>query len=150
VGPESRRGVALGPDGGLYGRIHEDRLGLASIYIQAKRYQEQTIGCPVIKAFYGAMGGVGANKGVFITTSSFSREARDYADGLIDKRIVLIDGSRLTQLMLDAGVGVSVRQVYKVHRLDEDFFAEFEGIYRSLPHRYIMQEFGSRSLSCHR
>jgi restriction system protein len=128
VGPESRRGVSLGPDGGLDGRIHEDRLGLASIYIQAKRYQEQTIGRPVIQAFYGAMGGVGANKGVFITTSSFSREARDYADALIDKRIVLIDGSRLTQLMLDAGVGVSVKHVYKVHRLDEDFFAEFEGI----------------------
>ena len=128
VGPESRRGVSLGPDGGLDGRIHEDRLGLASIYIQAKRYQEQTIGRPVIQAFYGAMGGVGANKGVFITTSGFSREARDYADGLIDKRIVLIDGSRLTQLMLDAGVGVSVKQIYKVHRLDEDFFAEFEGI----------------------
>jgi restriction system protein len=128
VGPESRRGVSLGPDGGLDGRIHEDRLGLASIYIQAKRYQEQAIGRPVIQAFYGAMGGVGANKGVFITTSGFSREARDYADGLINKRIVLIDGSRLTQLMLDAGVGVSVKQIYKVHRLDEDFFAEFEGI----------------------
>jgi len=128
VGPESRRGVTLGPDGGIDGRIHEDRLGLASIYIQAKRYTEQTIGRPAIQAFYGAMGGVGASKGVFITTSGFSREARDYAEGLIDKRIVLIDGSRLTQLMLDGGVGVSVKQVYKVHRLDEDFFAEFEGI----------------------
>jgi len=127
VGPESRQGVQRGPDGGIDGRIHEDRLGLASIFIQAKRYQEGSIGRPLIQAFYGAMGGVGAIKGIFLTTASFSRDARDYADGLVDKRIVLIDGSRLTRLMLDAGVGVSVKHKYVVHRLDEDFFAEFEG-----------------------
>lgn len=127
VGPESRQGVQRGPDGGIDGRIHEDRLGLASIYIQAKRYQEQTIGRPVIQAFYGAMGGVGASKGVFLTTSGFSKDARDYASGLVDMRIVLIDGNRLTQLMLTAGVGVSVKDTYVVHRLDEDFFSEFEG-----------------------
>ncbi len=121
------RGVQRGPDGGIDGRIHEDRLGLASIYIQAKRYQEQTIGRPVIQAFYGAMGGVGASKGVFLTTSGFSKDARDYASGLVDKRIVLIDGNRLTQLMITAGVGVSVKDTYVVHRLDEDFFSEFEG-----------------------
>ncbi len=81
----------------------------------------------MIQAFYGAMGGVGASKGVFLTTSGFSKDARDYANGLVDKRIVLIDGNRLTQLMLTAGVGVSVKDTYVVHRLDEDFFSEFEG-----------------------
>ena len=128
VGPESRQGVQRGPDGGIDGRIHEDRLGLASIYIQAKRYQEQTIGRPLIQAFYGAMGGVGASKGVFLTTSGFSKDARDYANGLVDKRIVLIDGNRLTLLMITAGVGVSVKDTYVVHRLDEDFFSEFESV----------------------
>lgn len=127
VGPESRQGVQRGPDGGIDGRIHEDRLGLASIYIQAKRYQDGSIGRPIIQAFYGAMGGVGASKGIFLTTASFSKEARDYAEGLVDKRIVLIDGSRLTKLMLDAGVGVSVKHTHVVHRVDEDFFSEYEG-----------------------
>ena len=127
VGPESRQGVQRGPDGGIDGRIHEDRLGLASIYIQAKRYQDQSIGRPMIQGFYGAMGGVGASKGVFLTTSGFSKDARDYANALVDKRIVLIDGNRLTQLMLSAGVGVSVKDTYVVHRLDEDFFSDFEG-----------------------
>jgi restriction system protein len=126
VGPESRQGVRRGPDGGIDGRIDEDRLGLASIYIQAKRYQEQSVGRPAVQSFYGAMGGQGASKGVFITTSTFTRDASDCAADLKDKKIVLIDGSRLTRLMLDSGVGVSVKDTYRVHRIDEDFFAEFE------------------------
>jgi len=126
VGPESRQGVRRGPDGGIDGRIDEDRLGLASIYIQAKRYQEQSIGRPAVQSFYGAMGGQGASKGVFISTSTFTRDAVECAAEFKDKKIVLIDGNRLTRLMLDAGVGVSVREVYRVHRIDEDFFAEFE------------------------
>lgn len=126
VGPESRRGVQRGPDGGIDGRIDEDRLGLASIYIQAKRYQEQSIGRPAVQSFYGAMGVQGASKGVFITTSSFTRDAIECVEALKDKKIVLIDGKRLTRLMLDAGVGVSVKETYRVHRLDEDFFSEFE------------------------
>ena len=127
VGPESRQGVKRGPDGGIDGRIHEDRLCLASIYIQAKRYQEQSISRSTVQSFYGAMGGVGASKGVFLTTSSFSKDALNYANSLVDKLIVLIDGPVLTRLMIDAGVGVSVKQTYVVHRLDEDFFSEFEG-----------------------
>jgi len=126
VGPESRRGVRRGPDGGIDGRIDEDRLGLASIYIQAKRYNEQSVGRPAVQSFYGAMGGQGASKGVFITTSTFTRDAIDCAADFKDKKIVLIDGNRLTRLMLDAGVGVSVKDTYRVHRIDEDFFAEFE------------------------
>jgi len=125
-GPQSRHGVRRGPDGGIDGRIDEDRLGLASIYIQAKRYQEQSVGRPSVQSFYGAMGSHGATKGVFLTTSSFSREATDCAAEVKDKKIVLIDGNRLTRLMIDAGVGVSVQKTYLVHRLDEDFFAEFE------------------------
>lgn len=74
VGPESRQGVQRGPDGGIDGRIDEDRLGLASIYIQAKRDQEQSIGRPALQSFYGAMGVQGASMGVFITTSSFTRD----------------------------------------------------------------------------
>jgi restriction system protein len=126
VGPESRQGVRRGPDGGIDGRIDEDRLGLASIYIQAKRYQEQSIGRPAVQSFYGAMGGHGASKGVFITTSTFTRDAIDCASDFKDKKIVLVDGNKLTRLMLDAGVGVSVKDTYRVHRIDEDFFAEFE------------------------
>lgn len=72
------------------------------------------------------MGGQGASKGVFITTSAFTRDAIDCAADFKDKKIVLIDGNRLTRLMLDAGVGVSVKDMYRVHRIDEDFFAEFE------------------------
>ena len=125
-GPQSRHGVRRGPDGGIDGRIDEDRLGLASIYIQAKRYQEQSVGRPSVQSFYGAMGSHGATKGVFLTTSTFSREATDCAAEVKDKKIVLIDGNRLTRLMIDAGVGVSVQKTYLVHRLDEDFFAEFE------------------------
>jgi restriction system protein len=125
-GPQSRHGVRRGPDGGIDGRIDEDRLGLASIYIQAKRYQEQSVGRPMVQSFYGAMGSHGATKGVFLTTSTFSREASDCAAEYKDKKIVLIDGNRLTRLMIDAGVGVSVQKTYLVHRLDEDFFAEFE------------------------
>ena len=126
VGPESRHGVKRGPDGGIDGRIDEDHLGLASIYIQAKRYQEQSIGRPAVQSFYGAMGGQGASKGVFITTSAFTRDAIECAADFRDKKIVLIDGNRLTRLMLDAGVGVAVKDIYQVHRIDEDFFAEFE------------------------
>lgn len=126
VGPESRHGVRRGPDGGIDGRIDEDRLGLASIYIQAKRYQEQSVGRPAVQSFYGAMGGQGAGKGVFISTSTFTKDAIDCAAEFKDKKIVLIDGNRLTRLMLDAGVGVSVKETYLVHRIDEDFFADFE------------------------
>ena len=126
VGPESRHGVRRGPDGGIDGRIDEDRLGLASIYIQAKRYQEQSVGRPAVQSFYGAMGGQGAGKGVFITTSNFTRDAIDCAAEFKDKKIVLIDGQRLTRLMIDTEVGVSVKHTYRVHRLDEDFFSDFE------------------------
>ncbi|MCS3458266.1 restriction endonuclease [Aeromonas sp. BIGb0445] len=110
-------------DGGIDGIIKEDKLGLDSIYLQAKRYTDRTVGRPEIQSFAGALDLYKARKGVFITTSGFSREAQDYV-GQIEKRIVLIDGNRLTALMIEHNVGVSTRQVFAIKTLDSDYFLE--------------------------
>lgn len=110
-------------DGGIDGIIKEDRLGLDSIYLQAKRYSDKTVGRPEIQAFSGALDQHRARKGVFITTSSFSRDAQEYV-GLIEKRIVLIDGARLANLMIEYGVGVTTRQTLTIKALDSDYFLE--------------------------
>ncbi|WP_378008751.1 restriction endonuclease [Aeromonas hydrophila] len=110
-------------DGGIDGIIKEDKLGLDSIYLQAKRYTDKTVGRPEIQAFAGALDLHRARKGVFITSSTFSKDARDYV-GLIEKRIVLIDGARLTALMIEHNVGVSTRQVFALKALDSDYFSE--------------------------
>ncbi|MFM5179817.1 restriction endonuclease [Aeromonas veronii] len=110
-------------DGGIDGIIKEDKLGLDSIYLQAKRYTDKIVGRPEIQAFAGALDLHRARKGVFITTSGFSREAQEYV-GLIEKRIVLIDGTRLTALMIEHNVGVSTRQVFAIKALDSDYFSE--------------------------
>lgn len=110
-------------DGGIDGIIKEDRLGLDSIYLQAKRYTDKTVGRPEIQSFAGALDLHKARKGVFITTSSFSREAQEYV-GLIEKRIVLIDGARLAALMIEYGVGVTTRQTLTIKTLDSDYFLE--------------------------
>jgi restriction system protein len=109
-------------DGGIDGVIKEDRLGLDVIYIQAKRW-EGVVGRPEIQKFAGALQGQRAKKGVFITTSGFSREAHEYVS-LIDNRIVLIGGKELTGMMVDFGVGVSKVASYDVKRLDSDYFDE--------------------------
>ncbi|HWO89200.1 MAG TPA: restriction endonuclease [Gemmatimonadales bacterium] len=109
-------------DGGIDGIINEDRLGLDVVYIQAKRWTE-AVGRPEIQKFAGALQGHRAKKGVFITTSSFSRDAEDYA-ARIDSRIVLIDGRRLARLMYDHNVGVSRRVSYEVKQVDSDYFGE--------------------------
>jgi len=114
--------VGRGGDEGIDGIIKEDRLGLESIYVQAKRWQG-TVGRPVIQQFAGALQGQRARKGVLITTSAFSRDAVDYAKGL-QNTIVLIDGAQLAQLMIDYGVGVSEVETIRLKRLDEDYFAE--------------------------
>src|SRR5262249_37744900 len=114
--------TAPGADAGIDGIINEDRLGLDVIYLQAKRW-ENTVGRPEIHRFVGAVHGKRAKKGVFITTSSFSRDALDYA-ALIDPKVVLIDGSRLAQLMIDFNVGVSRSRTYEIKRIDSDYFAE--------------------------
>ncbi len=110
-------------DGGIDGIIKEDKLGLDMIYLQAKRYTNKTIGRPDIQAFAGALDMHRAKKGVFITTSSFSKEAKEYV-GMIEKRIVLVDGEQLTELMLTHNLGVSTKQVFEVKSLDSDYFLE--------------------------
>lgn len=109
-------------DGGVDGVIDQDALGLDQIYVQAKRYgQGNTVGRPDIQAFVGALHGMGASRGIFITTSSFSPGAREYANG-VSTRIILIDGERLAALMIKYGIGVQTRDVFTVVEVDEDFF----------------------------
>jgi len=107
-------------DGGIDGVISLDRLGFERVYIQAKRWQG-SVGRPELQAFYGALAGRRARKGVFITTSSFTREARDFANQVADN-IVLIDGPRLTSLMIEHGVGVTHYRVLRLPRVDGDYF----------------------------
>lgn len=109
-------------DGGIDGVIDQDILGLSRVYIQAKRYKdENAVRRPDLQAFVGALSGK-ADSGVFITTSRFSEGARLYAEN-VPTRIILIDGARLTGLMIHYGVGVQVKETYKVVEIDEDFFA---------------------------
>jgi restriction system protein len=114
--------VGRSGDEGIDGIIKEDKLGLDAIYIQAKRWKD-TVGRPDIQRFAGALQGQRARKGVFITTSTFSSEAEVYAANL-QTTIVLIDGPRLSQLMIDAGIGVSTAETLRILKLDEDYFAE--------------------------
>ena len=112
----------LSNDGGIDGVIDQDVLGLSRVYVQAKRYADSNaVGRPDIQAFVGALSGK-ADSGVFITTSRFSDGARVYAEG-VPTRVILIDGKRLTSLMILYGVGVQVRETYRVVEIDEDFFA---------------------------
>lgn len=111
-------------DDGIDGIIYEDKLGLDKIYIQAKRYKlDNTIGKPQIQQFSGALDEQKATKGVFITTSSYSKEARLYVEKL-NKKIVLIDGQELARYMIEYNVGVSTKQVYDIKRIDSDYFEE--------------------------
>jgi restriction system protein len=111
-------------DGGVDGVINEDRLGLDRVYVQAKRYaQTSTVGRPDIQGFVGSLVGLGATKGVFVTTSTFSTQARDFVKHL-SQRVILIDGKTLAGLMIEHGVGVRTSRTIEFKRLDEDFFAE--------------------------
>lgn len=123
-GGAEQRGRRIGGsgDGGVDGVIDQDALGLDRIYVQAKRYADgNTVGRETIQAFVGALHGVGASRGVFITTSTFSSGARQYAEN-VPSRIILIDSARLVSLMIKYRVGVQVKQSYDVVELDEDFF----------------------------
>lgn len=109
-------------DGGVDGVIDQDPLGLERIYVQAKRYTaDNIVGRPEIQAFVGALHGVGAARGVFITTSAFTSGAREYAQS-IGTRVILIDGKRLAELMIRYGVAVQARQTFTVVEVDEDYF----------------------------
>jgi len=114
--------VGKSGDGGIDGIINEDRLGLDVIYIQAKRW-EADVGRPEIQKFVGALAGNKASKGVFITSSGFSKGATEYASQ-VNHRVVLIDGPMLAELMMDHDLGVSTKDVYTVKRLDTDYFEE--------------------------
>ena len=111
-------------DGGVDAIISEDALGLEKIYIQAKQYKEDnSVGRPEIQGFIGALDEQKTNKGVFVTTSSFTKGAKESARNS-QKKIVLIDGEALTQYMIKYGVGVSTKQVYEIKRIDSDYFEE--------------------------
>ncbi len=115
-------GKAIGRpgDGGIDGIIKEDKLGLDFVYVQAKRWSG-SVGRPVVQAFAGSLEGVRAKKGVFITTSSFTQDALEYVRK-IEKRIVLIDGEQLADLMIDNNIGVNISKTYEIKRLDSDYF----------------------------
>jgi len=119
-------GKAIGKSGdeGIDGTIKEDRLGLDIIYIQAKRWQQgNVVGRPEIQKFVGALAGQGAKKGIFITTSSFTKDALEYVPKN-ETKIVLLDGVQLAQLMIDYNLGVTLQQSYDVKRLDNDYFGD--------------------------
>ena len=119
-------GKALGKSGdeGIDGTIKEDKLGLDIVYIQAKRWKPgNVVGRPEIQKFVGALAGQGAKKGIFITTSNFTKEALDYTPRN-ETKIVLIDGEQLAQLMIDYNLGCTTQQTYELKKLDSDYFGE--------------------------
>jgi restriction system protein len=115
--------VGRSGDGGIDGTINEDKLGLDVVYVQAKRWDQGIVGKGDVQRFAGSLGGKRAMKGVFITTSKFAPAARDYVKD-VDKKIVLIDGDELAQLMIDHGIGVAEVANYKVKKVDADYFSE--------------------------
>jgi len=123
----SRRdfGRAIGKpgDAGIDAVIKEDKLGLDMVYIQAKRWDNSTVGSKEIQAFVGALHGEKARKGVFITTSDFSKPARNYVGDIQDK-VILIDGQELADLLIEYGVGVSTVVSYEIKKVDADYFPE--------------------------
>jgi len=119
---EAAQAIGRSGDGGIDGIIKEDRLGLDVIYLQAERW-DGPVGRPEVQKFAGALQGQRARKGVFITTSTFTKEAIEYADRL-DTKIILIDGQRLAELMFEYGVGVTTVTRYEVKKVDYDFFEE--------------------------
>jgi restriction system protein len=125
-GSRKDAGQAIGKSGddGIDGIIKEDRLGLDAVYVQAKRLKATTsVGRPDVQSFAGSLEGQRARKGVFLTTSRFSGEAKEYVNR-IEKKIILIDGEQLANLCIEFGIGVESVTAYKVHRIDVDYFEE--------------------------
>lgn len=119
---EAAKIVGKSGDGGIDGIIKEDKLGLDVIYVQAKRW-DGVVGRPEIQKFAGALLGQKAKKGIFITTSSFTGDAKNYAEN-IEAKIVLIDGNRLSDLMIENNLGVNTIKSYEIKRIDSDYFEE--------------------------
>ncbi len=115
------KAIGRSGDGGIDGVIHQDRLGLETIYIQAKRW-EKPVGRPDIQAFVGSLIGVGGKKGIFITTSRFTHGAVGYAEGVTETKVILIDGARLTHLMMEYEIGVVIERVYTIGAINRDYF----------------------------
>jgi restriction system protein len=112
-------------DGGIDGLIREDKLGLDTIYLQAKRYaRDNGVGRPAIQGFVGSLMGMGATKGVFITTSHFSKHAVEYAENVPNLKVILIDGQQLATLMIEHNVGTSVQKTYEIKQIDENYFPD--------------------------
>jgi len=122
VGEESGIVTPISGDEGIDGIINEDRLGLDVIYLQAKRW-ERPVGRPELQKFVGALHGKRARKGVFICTSTFTMEAVDYVRS-IDPKVILIDGLRLAELMIDFNVGVTRTQTFDIKQVDSDYFSD--------------------------
>jgi len=112
-------------DEGVDGLIKEDILGLDKVYLQAKRWTTGTISRPEIQKFVGALHGKGAKKGIFITTSTFTKDALEYANSLKDMTLILIDGDKLVDYMLKYNVGTQVKNTIEIKKIDEDYFEEF-------------------------
>jgi restriction system protein len=108
---------------GLDGLVRLDLLGLDVVYVQAKRYTDRPVGRPDIQAFVGALHGAQASRGIFITTSRFSADAKDHADR-VNARLILIDGPELATLMIEHGCGVVTEETYTLKQVDENFFSE--------------------------
>lgn len=124
-GPFDEAGIVVGKSGdeGIDGVIREDKLGFSNIYIQAKRWDTtSSIGRPEIQKFVGALAGKGAQKGLLITTATFSKDAVAYAEKQLATKVVLIDGPKLTKLMIEYDLGVATQTTYAIKRLDTDFF----------------------------
>lgn len=119
---DAGKAVGRGGDGGIDGIINEDRLGLDVVYVQAKRW-EGNVSRPEIQKFAGALQGQRARKGIFITTSDFTRDAEGYVK-TIDSKIILINGKQLAEYMIEHNVGVSTTKTYEIKRVDSDYFAE--------------------------
>jgi len=121
---EMAKAVGKSGDNGVDGVVREDKLGLDVVYMQAKRYApSNTVGPGEVRDFIGALEGHRASKGVFVTTSTFAKSAMEYVDR-VSKRVVLIDGKRLSSLMVEHGVGVRIRTRYEIKELDGDYFDE--------------------------
>src|SRR3989344_342462 len=124
-GSKKDAGQAIGKsgDGGIDGVIKEDKLGLDLIYVQAKRWNDTTVGRPEVQSFVGALNGKFAKKGIFITTSNFTKDAIEYAQRL-DSKVILIDGIQLAKLMVEYNIGVSTITTYEIKKVDSDYFSE--------------------------
>jgi restriction system protein len=113
-------------DGGVDGVVPQDRLGIDRIYFQAKRWNETTVGAGTVRDFVGALAGMKAKRGVFITSSKFSNDATSFASSVGEYSVILIDGERLADLMYEYEMGATTVKTYLVKRIDSDFFDDVE------------------------